>query len=456
MANTATRSHGPNAAQLLALHTLRPTARSHEVARMAMLDCLACIVAGSATAPARMALDLALAQGARGVAAALGTHERLAPVPAAFVNGVAGHALDFDDMTAIMIGHPSVALVPAILALAQSSGQGPVAVLDAYVAGFEVATWFGRRMIPAHYDAGWHSTSSIGVFGATAAGARLLGLDAESTLNALAIAASNACGLRANFGSMTKSLHAGQAAETGVRAALLSAGGFTANTGLFDDAGGFFDLYGIQSPQRYTLAEGALEIDATGIGLKPYACCGAGVSAMDAAIDTFVAHAPVAHDIVAIDCRVSHMATRIMPYAQAADGFQAKYCLPYCVAVALLDGCGAIAQFEDSRVARDDVQRLMQRVRVTADDAMAQGEGRFGVELRTTLRDGRVLVESLDVPRGHPGRPLSQAELGTKSMGCVAPVLGEAQAARALSAIGELERLDGISALVELLCPAST
>ena len=167
MANTATRPHGPNAAQLLALHSLRPTARSHEVARMAMLDCLACIVAGSATAPARMALDLALAQGARGVAAALGTHERLAPVPAAFVNGVAGHALDFDDMTAIMIGHPSVALVPAILALAQSSGQGPVAVLDAYVAGFEVATWFGRRMIPAHYDAGWHSTSSIGVFGAT-------------------------------------------------------------------------------------------------------------------------------------------------------------------------------------------------------------------------------------------------------------------------------------------------
>ena len=455
MANTATRSHGPNAAQLLALHTLRPTARSHEVARMAMLDCLACIVAGSATAPARMALDLALAQGARGVAAALGTHERLAPVPAAFVNGVAGHALDFDDMTAIMIGHPSVALVPAILALAQSSGQGPVAVLDAYVAGFEVATWFGRRMIPAHYDAGWHSTSSIGVFGATAAGARLLGLDAESTLNALAIAASNACGLRANFGSMTKSLHAGQAAETGVRAALLSAGGFTANTGLFDDAGGFFDLYGIQSPQRYTLADGALEIDTTGIGLKPYACCGAGVSAMDAAIDTFVAHAPGADDIVAIDCRVSHMATRIMPYTQAADGFQAKYCLPYCVAVALLDGRGAIAQFEDTRVARDDVQRLMQRVRVTADGAMAQGEGRFGIELRTSLANGRVLVESLDMPRGHPGRPLSDAELGAKFIDCAAPVLGDAQAARALAAVRELGRLGDISALVGLLCPAS-
>ena len=172
MDNAGTRSHGPNAAQLIALHTLQPTARSHEVARMAMLDCLACIVAGSATAPARMALDLALAQGARGVAAVLGTRERLAPAPAAFANGVAGHALDFDDMTAIMIGHPSVVLVPAILALAQSRGLGAGAVLDAYVAGFEYATWFGRRMIPAHYDAGWHSTSSIGVFGATAASAR--------------------------------------------------------------------------------------------------------------------------------------------------------------------------------------------------------------------------------------------------------------------------------------------
>ena len=455
MDNAGTRSHGPNAAQLIALHTLQPTARSHEVARMAMLDCLACIVAGSATAPARMALDLALAQGARGVAAVLGTRERLAPAPAAFANGVAGHALDFDDMTAIMIGHPSVVLVPAILALAQSRGLGAGAVLDAYVAGFEYATWFGRRMIPAHYDAGWHSTSSIGVFGATAASARLLGLDAESTLNALAIAASGTCGLRANFGSMTKSLHAGQAAETGVRAALLSAGGFTANSGLFDDAGGFFDLYGIQSPQRYTLADGALEIDTTGIGLKPYACCGAGVSAMDAAIDTFVAHAPGADDIVAIDCRVSHMATRIMPYTQAADGFQAKYCLPYCVAVALLDGRGAIAQFEDTRVARDDVQRLMQRVRVTADGAMAQGEGRFGIELRTSLANGRVLVESLDMPRGHPGRPLSDAELGAKFIDCAAPVLGDAQAARALAAVRALERLDGISALVELLCPAS-
>lgn len=455
MADAGTRSHGPNASQLLALHALQPTARSHEIARMAMLDCLACIVAGSATAPARMALDLALAQGARGVAAALGTRERLAPAPAAFVNGVAGHALDFDDMTAIMIGHPSVVLVPAILALAQSRGLAAVAVLDAYVAGFEVATWFGRRMIPAHYDAGWHSTSSIGVFGATAASARLLGLDAESTLNALAIAASGASGLRANFGSMTKSLHTGQAAETGVRAALLSAGGFTANTGLFDDAGGFFDLYAIQSPQRYTLADGALEIDTTGIGLKPYACCGAGVSAMDAAIDTFVAHAPIADDIVAIDCRVSPMATRIMPYAQATDGFQAKYCLPYCVAVALLDGCGTIAQFEDSRVARADVQHLMQRVRVTADSAMAQGEGRFGVVLRTSLRDGRVLVESLDVPRGHPRRPLSQAELETKFMDCAAPVLGDAQAARALGVIREFERLKDISALVELLCPVS-
>ena len=454
MADAVVPVHGPQAAQLIALHALRPTSNAHDVARMAMLDCLACIVAGSATAPARMALELAQSQGAQGHAAALGTRARLAAAPAAFVNGVAGHVLDFDDMTAITIGHPSVVLVPAILGIAEPAGMNAIAVLDAYVAGFEVAAWFGRRMIPRHYDAGWHSTSSIGVFGATAACARLLGLGAEPTLNALAIAASGACGLRANFGSMTKSLHAGQAAEAGVRSALLSAAGFTANTAVFDAPGGYFDLYGVQSPPRYALAPGTLEIDATGIGLKPYACCGAGVSVMDAAIDMFGRHGPKPGEIVSVECRVSHMATRIMPYTQAEDGLQAKYCLAFCIAVALLDGLGGAAQFDDARVTRDDVQRLMRRVRVTADDAMAQGEGRFGVELRTSLSDGRVLTETLEIPRGHPTRPLSKAALDKKFLDCTTPVLGNAQATHALAAIRAFEGSQPIGTITRLLCPA--
>lgn len=442
---------GPGASALIALHRVKPTEASLTTATMAITDILACIVAGAHTAPAEIARRFALSQAAQGSAAILGTSQRSAPAPAAFVNAVAGHVLDFDDMTPIMIGHPSVTLVPAILAIAQTRAMRMSDVLDAYVAGFEVAAWFGRRMIPAHYDAGWHSTSSIGVFGSTTACARLLGLDARATLNALGIAASLACGIRANFGSMTKSLHAGHAAEAGVRAAMLSAAGFTANTTLFDQSGGFFDLYGTQSPARYTLADGRLEIDATGIGLKPYACCGAGVSAMDAAIDVMRRHNLRPVRIKSAQCRVSVMASRIMPYEKAADGLQAKYCLPYCIAVGLLDGAGGNAQFEDERVLRDDVQSLLQQVKVTIDDSMAQGQGLFGVELRIVLDDGSILVESLDTPRGHPTRPMSEDALGEKFLDCTGPVIGQNNARQALAALSPIDPNQPVNQFVELL-----
>lgn len=447
---------GPNAAELLALHGVKATRKSFTVATMAITDILACIIAGAETSPAAIARRFALSQSASGGAAILGTSLHAAPASAAFVNGVAGHVLDFDDMTPIMIGHPSVVLVPAILAIAQTRAMRMGDVLDAYVAGFEVAAWFGRRMIPAHYEAGWHSTSSIGVFGATAACARLLGLDAESMLNALGIAASLASGIRANFGSMTKSLHAGQAAEAGVRAAMLSAEGFTSNTTLFDRSDGYFGLYGTQSPARYTLAAGQLEIDTTGIGLKPYACCGAGVSVMDAAIDIFRRHNLHPAQIASAQCRVSAMASRIMPYENPADGLQAKYSLPYCVAVGLLDGDGGNAQFEDARVLREDVQSLIRRVTVTADSSMTQGQGLFGVELRVVLNDGRVLVETLDTPRGHPTRPMSDDALGKKFFDCVAPVLGQAQADHALAALRPIDHEQPVNQFIEHLCTGQT
>lgn len=209
-------------------------------------------------------------------------------------------------------------------------------------------------MIPQHYEAGWHATSSIGVLGAAAAAARMLDLDARQMLNGLAIAASDVRGLRANFGAMTKALHAGMAAEGGVRAALLSSRGFTANGEIFDLPGGFFSVYGAADPPRP--APPGLEIEASGIGIKPYACCGAGVSLIDAAIDLRQSHRFRPEDIAAVEAFVTGMAMRIMPFHTASDGLEAKYRLEYCAAVALLDGMSGMAQFEDERVLREDVQ----------------------------------------------------------------------------------------------------
>jgi 2-methylcitrate dehydratase PrpD len=370
---------------------------------------------------------------------------------AALANGVAGHVLDYDDMNSTIVAHPSVVLGPAVFALGELRHKSGRDVLAAYIAGFEVNAHFGRTMVPAHYDAGWHSTSSLGIFGATAAAARLLDLDAPTALNALAIAASNSAGLRANFGTETKALHAGQAAEGAVRAAPLASRGFTANRDVFDAPGGYFSAYGRNATPKAAPPGGALEIESSGIGIKPYACCGAGVSVIDAALDLRAEHELAGTRIADIDVVLSPMATSIMPFHEAHDGLQAKYSLAYCAAVALLDGRGGLAQFEDERAARDDVRELVKRTRVTADPRKASGAGKFGTEMTVGLADGRRFSTQLDTPRGHPTRPLESERQLEKFLECAAPVLGESRARGAARRLEALETQDDLGALIELL-----
>ena len=440
------------AQDLLELHRVSATSTSRSVARMALLDSLGCIVAGAATPTAQLLCRYASDQGSAPQASVLGSSLKLSVPLAALVNGTAGHVLDYDDMSSTFIGHPSVVLVPTIFALAESLRKTGAEVIDAFVLGFEVDAWFGRQLIPRHYDAGWHSTSSIGIFGATAAASRLLGLDAQGMLNGLAIAASNVTGLRANFGTMTKSLHAGHAAEGGVRAAMLSARGFTANTNLFDENNSFFALYGSQETPRQLRDSKVLELDDSGIGIKPYACCGAGQSVIDAGIDLVDAHHPKPQEIAQASCRVSPMAMRIMPFEQAKDGLQAKYCLKYCLAVALLDGLGGLAQFEDSRVVQPDVCALMSRVSMIEDATMASGAGRFGVALELTMRDGTQFSTAFDLPRGHPQRPLDLERLEAKFYECATSVIGSSQASAVIEYVKHIDDLKSLEPLVQALC----
>lgn len=432
-------------AQCLSVH-------ARAVAKMGILDILGCIVAGASTPAASRVRAWAQEQsGGAGTASVLGTDAKLSASSAALANAVAGHALDYDDMNSTLTGHPSVVLVPTLLALAEIHGASGRALLEAYMLGFEVNSHFGRTMVPRHYEAGWHTTSSIGILGAAAAASRLLGLGPDEMLNALAIAASNVAGLRANFGSETKSLHAGQAAEGGLRAAMLAARGFSANTGLFDAADGFFSAYGANPGPHPVPADGGLEIDISGIGIKPYACCGAGLSLIDVMLDLHAQGLPPMQEVSRVDCAVTDQACRIMPLERARNGLEAKYCLAYCAAVAFLDGRAGLAQFEDARVVRDDVQDLMRRVHVHAEPHLATGGNRFGVELRITCLDGTELYAEAELPRGHPLRPLPEPLLRRKFTDCITPVLGPARAEPVVRAVAGLEDLPDIRQLTELL-----
>ncbi|MFH1553894.1 MAG: MmgE/PrpD family protein [Pseudomonadota bacterium] len=428
--------------------------RAIATAKLGLLDILGCIVAGASTETAAIVRELARSQGdASGGSSVMGTRDKLPVALAALANGVAGHVLDYDDMNSTMIAHPSVVLVPALFAVAEKNGKSGRDVISAYVLGFEVNAHFARVMVPHHYNAGWHSTSSLGIFGATAATCRLLDVPAAGTLNALAIAASNSAGIRGNFGSMTKSLHAGQAAEGAVRAAMLSARGFTANTEVFDAPGGYFSTYGTNHEPRPEPASGALEIESSGIGIKPYACCGAGVSVIDAALDLRNEHRLAGAAIAAVDVILSPMAASIMPFHEANDDLQAKYSLAYCAAVALLDGKGGLGQFDDERVRRQDVRDLVRRTQVTADARMASGAGRFGVHMMVTMVDGRQVSTELEIPRGHPNRPLEGERHLDKFLECAAPVIGDANAREAARRVNAFEREAGVGAFMELLRP---
>src|SRR6202453_3228984 len=264
------------------------SARGLDVVRQGVLDLCGVTIAAGGEPASRIAVDYARSQAANGPAAVLGGGVRLAPTLAALVNGTAGHALDFDDI-GLGHAHVSVRSVPAVLAVAELTGADGAAFVDALVVGYEVThrlttMYPDTRLGP--YAAGYHKPSVYSVFGAAAGAARLLGLDADATANAFGIAASEAGGLRANFGTMTKPLHAGLANRTGIEAALLAQSGFTASADILEQRFGWHDVI--------CRGEGDLSVVLDGLGasyaieeglvFKAYPCCGANHYAIDAVI----------------------------------------------------------------------------------------------------------------------------------------------------------------------------
>jgi 2-methylcitrate dehydratase PrpD len=244
-----------------------PAARARDRAR-AILDGLACAVAGRDERVTRELRGFALEQGSHPRATLWGSGERVSPALAALVNGAAAHALDFDDVSWAMNGHPTVPLLPAAFASAEALGCSGEDLLRAYVVGFEVEARLGQALGKPHYERGWHATSTLGVFGATAASAVLLGLDEAGLRRAFGIALSRAAGTRANFGTDTKPLHAGLAARAGLEAAELALRGVGAREDAFEMSMGLADLYGGATPFALPPLDAGLDLERPGVELN--------------------------------------------------------------------------------------------------------------------------------------------------------------------------------------------
>lgn len=426
-----------------------------ERVKNALADCIGCMLAGGSTAPTRVAAQWARDEGAADRASAVGCGFGTSEGLAAFVNGVSGHALDYDDVSPPMIGHPSVALAPAILAVAESVDATGKDIITAYAIGLDAAARLGRLMNPDHYAHGWHATSTLGAIGAVVASGRLLSLDAVQMRYAIGIAASGAGGLRKNFGSMTKALHAGQAAQRGVMAAMLAKRGFDADPDILEGMHGFVDAFrGDRAEGAHALGvvfrtDQALEIMTSGVGLKQYACCGCTHIAIDVLLDLVKAHRFSPGDVARIDCGVNPIAPGVLIHNRAATGFQGKFSMQYSVAVALLDGEAGPLQFEDERARRGDVQAMQQQVTMHVDPDMPVNQGVFPTRVTVHLRDGTVLRGEARKARGmHPDLPLTRDQVTAKFLGCAAQAKRPSDAPAAL---GQLFALQDVASARELM-----
>ena len=431
-------------------------------ARRAILDTLGVTLAGAPETTARRVRALIAHRRSAPEATVAGTGLRASVEDAALANGTAGHALDYDDVQASLSGHPSVPVLPAALALAERQRASGGLLLTAFVVGVEIEAKLGRAMNPGLYEVGWHATSVLGVFGAAAAASRVLGLSPERTAHALAIAASLSSGVKANFGTDGKPLHAGHAARSGVEAALLAEAGFTANPRALEHVDGFGSTHGAGGRPVWDMALVGLgaphEVADPGIGVKRYPACASTHQTLDATLDLVAEHRFGADAVETVECAVHYMAPHQLIYDRARTGLEGKFSMPYCVSVALLDGTVGLAQFEEDRVRRADVQALMPRVRMivhpdqTTRDCLPT---RFS-EVTIRLRDGRRLERRVHLAKGQPQVPLTDAELTAKFLDCATRVMPGARANELLGLVQGIEGLVDVSVLARALAGSTT
>lgn len=390
----------------------------------ALLDTYAVAIAGKDEPASRLALRYARRSGAAmppWQAGYWATGELLPLELAALCNGVAGHVLDYDDVSAPLRGHPSIALLPALVGLAEAMDASGAEFVCAYVAGFEVICKLSKAMALRHYARGWHSTASIGTLAAAAACARLLRLDARRTCHAIGLGVAQAAGTRAHFGTHAKSFQAGQSNAAGLRAALLASEGFDAATGALDAAFGYMDLYAngeSLAPELATLGQAPLELLGSGIEVKKYPLCYATHRAIDGLLDLRQAHALRLADVAAVRIRASAGALTPLIHARPQTGLEARFSMQYAVAAALLDGQVGLASFTDEAVRRPQAQAFFAQVQ-TDDSADGPAFPRW-TEIDIALRGGRRLQRRVDLLRGSAQAPLSLDELHLKVRDCLA------------------------------------
>jgi len=392
------------------------------IARQCILDWFGVTIPGATEPAVRILSEDLMADGARPVASLAGMPQRTSTLNAAMINGTASHALDFDDVNMAILGHPTVAILPGLLALAEETGASQDNVIAAFVAGYDVACRTGALMGPGHYGHGFHATSTVGSVGAAAACAHLLKLDAETTAIAYGIAATEASGLKSMFGTMCKPLHAGLAARNGLMAARLASRGFSSRSDALECAQGLAATQSVDFNPDEAMRDAPLDHHIANNLFKYHAACYLTHGAIEAGKALRAAHSVSSNAIKAIEIHSAPVADRVCNIAKPETGLEAKFSLRLTVAMALAGrDTSGIATYTDDLTREPELVRL----RDLANVSFKEGYGEAQAEVTVVTADGRRFDAMHDA--GLADRDLARQgrKLEDKFDALVDPVLGK-------------------------------
>jgi 2-methylcitrate dehydratase PrpD len=422
---------------------LKPEVVHH--AKRAVIDWYASLLPGSRVPPATL-LEQALAEELDRGNARLASGRRATLRAAALINGAAAHAVEFDDIWRDAVYHPGAPVIAAALATAQTRGASGEQFLRGVVVGYEISTRIGDAVMPSHYRY-WHTTGTVGCFGAAAAAATLLGCDREQVMNALGTVGTFAAGLQQAFRSeaMSKPMHAAHAAEAGVLAAMAASRGVTGVHDILEGEVGFGAAMSVAPDWSRATRGLGTDYHITRITFKNHGCCGHTFPAIDAVQALKDKHGIDHRNVRAIRIATYQGGLDVVANYDPEGDYQAKFSLPYVVAHALVYGPVRLDAYGPEKLANPALRDLMKKTVLTADAELSQAfPRRRAARVEIELADGRKLGHFQETRKGDPELPLSDGEVNDKFLELAVPVVGEPAARELLDALWRLERLPAV------------
>ncbi|MDO8674234.1 MAG: MmgE/PrpD family protein [Dehalococcoidia bacterium] len=422
-----------------------------ETAKNYFLDWLGSAYAGSGSKPASIMSDLVEELGGKPEATVIGSERRNTCLHAALVNGAASHVVEMDDLHKASIYHPAAPVMPAALAVAEREGKDGREFLRAVVLAYEASCRIGEAINPSHYRF-WHTTGTVGTFGAAVAAGVLLDLKVEEMIWALGSAGTQASGLWEFLadGAMSKQLHPGKAALNGVLGSLLAKRGFTAARRILEGEKGFCRATSEQVDLTKITAGLGESYRICDVSFKPHASCRHTHSAIDATLEIVNKFNLKAKEIEKVTVRVYSGAMDLLGNVEATSPFAAKFNMPYCVSSAVLFRKVGLEQFSDERLWDASLRQLMSKIEMVVDPALDRDyPAKWPAVVQIDTMGGKILAANVDYPKGDPENPLSRQELCDKFTGMATPIIGQARTESLLNRVWGLDRLPNMTAFFE-------